>query len=186
MAMATQKKRMNNAILDDVRIAFRNFSGKEGQFNRAGDRNFAVMLDHDVAAAMAADGWNVKELKAREEDELPQPYISVKVNFNGPRPPKIMMVTSRGKTPLGEDEVSLLDWADILKVDLIVSPYNWTMNGNTGVTAYLQTIFVFIREDELELRYADVPDSAASSMQIEAEKPDLAIENHETIEGTWN
>lgn len=152
------KKFINTAQIDDAQIRFRNFSGNPGQYNSAGQRNFCALLPEDVALAMAADGWNVKYLKAREEGEQPQAYIKIKVNFAGPRPPKIYMITSRGRRQLDEEMVSILDWADFAKVDLIISPYRYDFNGNQGVSAYLQTIFVTIREDELELRYADVPE----------------------------
>jgi hypothetical protein len=33
----------NTVMMEGVRIIFRNFSGKEGQYNREGDRNFAVL-----------------------------------------------------------------------------------------------------------------------------------------------
>jgi hypothetical protein len=147
----------NNVIMEDVRIIFRNFSGKEGQYNREGDRNFAVLLNDDVATAMAKDGWNVKWLKAREEGEAEQAYLQVSVNFKG-RPPQIVMITSRGRSHLGEGEVELLDWADIRIVDLIVRPYEWLVNGKTGIKAYLKSIFVTIEEDALELKYADIDD----------------------------
>src|SRR4051812_26768951 len=127
--------------MENVRIVFRNFAGKEGMYNREGDRNFAVLLDEATAEAMAKDGWNVKWLKAREEGEEEQPYLQVSVNFKG-RPPRIVMITSRGRNTLGEDEVELLDWADIRTVDLIVRPYEWAVNGKTGIKAYLQSIFV--------------------------------------------
>ena len=155
--------RMGNVTLEDVRIVFRNFSGKEGQYNRAGDRNFAVLLAEDLAEPMLKDGWNVKYLQPREEGDEPQAYISVAVNFNG-RPPRVVMLTSRGRTPLGEAEVDILDWADIRKSDLIIRPYEWEVNGKTGIKAYLQSIFVTIDEDELELKYSDVPDSAQSAI----------------------
>jgi hypothetical protein len=66
------------------------------------------------------------------------------------------MVTSRGRTNLGEAEVDLLDWADITNVDLIVRPYEWTVSGKSGIKAYLQAIYVTIEEDALELKYADL------------------------------
>jgi hypothetical protein len=57
---------LDNVLMEGVRIIFRNFSGKEGKYNREGDRNFAVLLDDKTAHAMAEDNWNVKWLKPRE------------------------------------------------------------------------------------------------------------------------
>jgi len=140
-------------MVEDARLIFRNFSGKEGQYNREGDRNFAVVLDDVTAERMLKDGWNVKYLEAREEDEAPTPYISVTVNFNN-RPPRIVMITSTARTHLNEDAVAVLDWADIRTCDLIARAYEWTVNGKSGIKAYLQSMFVTIEEDELERKYA--------------------------------
>jgi len=148
----------NTVLMEGVRIIFRNFSGKEGQYNREGDRNFAVLLADDVANKMAEDDWNIKWLKPREdaeEDEMPQAYLQVSVNFKG-RPPRIVMITYRGRTNLDESTIEMLDWADILNVDLIVRPYEWSVQGKTGVKAYLQSIYVTIEEDELEKKYAEM------------------------------
>lgn len=145
-------------VMEGMWIVFRNFAGKEGQYNREGDRNFGVILPPDVAEAMLADGWNVKYLKPREEDDDAQPYLPVSVNFKG-RPPHVVMITSRGRTELREDDVELLDWADIRNVDLIVRPYDWAVSGKTGIKAYLKSIFVTIEEDELELKYAHLDDA---------------------------
>jgi hypothetical protein len=148
----------NTVLMEGVRIIFRNFSGKEGQYNREGDRNFAVLLDDQVAEAMAADGWNVKWLKPREDDEgeKEQAYLSVSLNFSKGRPPRVVLVTSRGRTNLDERDIDLLDWADITNVDLIVRPYEWTVSDKSGIKAYLQSIYVTIEEDPLELKYADL------------------------------
>lgn len=146
-----------NVVMENVRIIFRNFKGAEGMYNREGDRNFAVCLDDDIAEAMEADGWNVKRLKPRDDDETPQAYLSVSVNFKG-RPPRVVMITSRGRTDLDEEAVDVLDWVDIRNVDLIVRPYEWAVNGKTGVKAYLKSLFITIDEDELELKYSDVPE----------------------------
>lgn len=168
--MATRKKNhLSNATLENVKIQFRNFAGKAGTYNAEGNRNFAIFLDEDISAQMAEDGWNVKYLNPREEGEMPQAYLTVKVNFRG-RPPRLFMVTSRNKTQLDEDSAMLLDFADIQSSDVIISPYHYDVNGKTGVTAYLQAIYCTIREDYLSLKYADVPDSAQSSMlEIEGE-----------------
>lgn len=154
----------NTVIMEGVRIIFRNFAGKEGQYNREGDRNFAVLLDEKVANDMAEDGWNIKWLKPREEEEEEeqQAYMSVSVNFKG-RPPRVVLVTSRGRTNLDEDSVEMLDWADITNVDLIVRPYEWSVNGKTGIKAYLQSIYITIEEDALELKYADLDEQRLST-----------------------
>jgi len=150
----------NTVLMEGVRIIFRNFQGKEGQYNRAGDRNFGVILPPDVAEVMLADGWNVKYLKPREDDEGEEqeetPWLSVSLNFDKGRPPKVMMVTDRGRTALDEHNVDLLDWADIKNVDLIVRPYTWEVSGRTGIKAYLQSMYVTIEEDELERKYAEM------------------------------
>jgi hypothetical protein len=147
----------NTVIMEGVRIIFRNFAGKEGQYNREGDRNFAVLLDDKIANDMAEDNWNVKWLQPRneEEGETPQAYLPISVNFKG-RPPRIVLITSRGRTNLDEDQVETLDWVDILNVDLIVRPYAWEVNGKSGVKAYLQSIYVTIEEDPLEIKYGDL------------------------------
>jgi hypothetical protein len=161
--------KMASATLEDVRIAFRNFSGKEGKYNRAGDRNFCILLPDAIAKQMEQDGWNVRYLSPREADVEPQGYIQVAVNYKG-RPPRVVMITSRGKTNLDEDMVDILDWADVLSADVIIRPYEWEVNGKTGVKAYLQSIYVTIEEDDLERKYGDLPDSAASAVIPEYEE----------------
>jgi hypothetical protein len=147
-------------MIEDARILFRNFSGREDKYNREGDRNFAVVLPDEVAEQMIQDGWNVRFLDAREEGDEPTAYISVAVNFNN-RPPRIVLLTSTTRTQLDERMVEVLDWADIKTADLIARGYDWSVNGKTGTKAYLQSLFVTIEEDALERKYAvhDVPET---------------------------
>jgi hypothetical protein len=106
---------------------------------------------------MTEDGWNIKWLKPRddEEEQTPQAYLPVSVNFKG-RPPRIVLVTSRGRSNLDEDSIEMLDWVDIINVDMIVRPYEWTVNGKSGIKAYLQSIYVTIEEDPLEIKYSEL------------------------------
>lgn len=149
----------DNIIIENARIGFRNFSGKEDKYNPAGKKNFCVFLDTDLAKQLEDDGWNVRWLQPRDDLGDEQGYLQVSVSFDN-IPPKIVMITSRGKTILDAESVGALDWAEIAEVDLIIRPYNWvvqegTKNEKSGVKAYIKSMYVQIVEDEFENKWAD-------------------------------
>ena len=152
-----------NIRIENAKIRFRNFSGKEGRFNPAGRRNFCLFLDDDTANDLKDEGWNIKWLNPRTEDDEPQAYIQVAVSYANV-PPKVWLVNSKQKTLLDEETISTLDWAELEEVDLVIRPYNYDVNGKSGVKAYLKTMYAKIVEDEFADKYEDVPDSAMSAM----------------------
>ena len=139
--------------------SFRNFSGREGKFNAAGVRSCCVKLEPEFAAKLKKDGWNVRKLEARDPDSDDLYYIQVSVSYKN-IPPKIYMINSSGKVLLDESTVGLLDSADIENVDMIIRPYNWEVNGKSGVKAYVKSMYVTIAEDEFAAKYRDVPDDS--------------------------
>jgi hypothetical protein len=162
----------DNIIMENARIGFRNFSGAEGKFNPAGRRNFCVFLDDSkLVHNLENDGWNIKYLKPREEEDESQAYLQVSVAYTN-IPPKIVLVTSRGKTILDEDTIDMLDWVELKNVDIIINPYNWDVNGKSGVKAYAKSVYITIMEDVFEQKYLDVPDSAMKALPASSYNPD--------------
>ena len=145
-------KQTNNIMIENARLIFKNFSGEESKFNRGGNKNFCVLLDHDMAQDLEAEGWNVKYLRPREDGEEPAPYLQVTVAY-GNIPPKVIMIAGRNKVPLDSVTIGTLDYAEIRNVDLIIRPYNWTVNGKQGIKAYLKTLYVEIEQDAFASKY---------------------------------
>lgn len=148
---------MQNGIysMSDAKIIFRNFRGEARQYNKEGDRNFNIILTTQQAEECANIGFNVKATRPRHEDDDVQLLLPVAVSFKY-RPPKITQITSVNQVLLNEDTVGELDYADIAYIDLTIRPYKWTRpNGDSGVKAYLNSMYVTLVEDVFASKYAD-------------------------------
>lgn len=142
--------------IDDAKIIYRNFAGAGSKFNREGDRNFAVLIeDEAVAEQLTNEGWNVKIKPPRDEEDSPFMYLPVKVKFNDRGPSVYLKSGNATPTRLDEESVACLDEIDILGVDLDIRPFDWEVNGKTGRTAYLQSIYVTQEVDRFASRFEE-------------------------------
>lgn len=149
----TPNNRNKTITFEDSRLIWKNFSGAPTPINRAGGvRGFNLVLSEDEYNEMLRDGWNVKRREPREEGDDPLFHLPVKVSYAG-RPPMVVLITSTGRTHLDEETIGILDQQIAAKVDLIIRPYHWDVNGTTGVSAYLQTMYYTMEEDDLQRKY---------------------------------
>lgn len=157
--------------LKSARVGFKNFRGLEGDYNRAGDRNFVIFMDPEEAKILEEEGWNIKwpklsleEVDAGEENQYRRdPYLPVSVDMVK-YPANIFIVREDPQSPsanaqgfvttqLDANSVDVLDTAIILNADVVIRPYNWSVNGNSGVKAYLKNMYVELDEDEFSSQY---------------------------------
>lgn len=148
---------IDNVVIRGAKLKFRNFAGKEKNYNREGDRNFVVVIDdEDVALKMIEDGWNVRTKLADEEGDSPEYTIQVAVGYKI-KPPIITMLTknSKKKTVLDEEDIHILDYAEIIKANVAIRPRQWETNQGSGIKAYLKTLYVVVEEDEFADEFDD-------------------------------
>lgn len=162
-------------VLRDVRMIYKNFSGRPGDYNAEGQRNFSVELTDAQAKVIRDLGWNPKVIKRTAEEDEPTWHLKVNVSYPsasrpGGRPPRIFFITksTNSRNPIDEEFVHMLDRGQFDRVDVTLNPYNHKMNGG-GVTAYLRTLYATLHEDPLDAEYAQY--------QLPGEDPQRAIEN---------
>lgn len=163
--MATKTKPVSNPssaegkilplTIKKAKLMYRNFSGAAKKYNAKGLRNFHIKLDAESAKMLEHDGWNIKWDDPKEEGDLPLAHIKVAVAFEH-YPPRIILITKKGRSVLDEDSIEILDWADIETVDLILSGSRWDVQGKQGIKAWLRKAFVTLSDDDLESEYAVV------------------------------
>lgn len=149
---------INNAVL-----MFKNFKGEERRdpntnevVNDAGERNFGVALNNEIAAELDRLGFKIRLRADRDDPEgEPLPWIQIKVSykFDDNRKPVIKQYTSKTGPEgeeLDEDEVGDLDKAPYEKAMVRFNGRQWKKAGKSGTTAYLKNLNIVIREDSFD------------------------------------
>ena len=147
---------VNSINIEGATIIWKNFSGERDKFN-PGKRGFSVVIDDAVMAdELKQEGWNVKERPLQEGADPSEQEWTLPVKLNMNRYTQVWLIVGNHKTLLNEDTVAQLDVVDIVNCDISIRPYEWEMSGRTGITAYVDSMYVTIRENKFAEKYADL------------------------------
>ena len=139
-------------LVDGARIMFENFAGAASMYNRAGDRNFCLVIEtEEQADELTRRGWNVTVKPPREEGRAPLMFMKVKVKFTG-WGPDIELVTGDAVNRLDEETVKRLDRIQLDHVNMDIRAFDWETAGKTGRTAYLNAMEAVQRVNRFEAR----------------------------------
>ena len=171
-------------------ILFRNFAGVEKQYNNAGDRNFCVRLDEQIANELASMDIPVKILEPRDEDGEPLRFIKIKIkdfsklysaNVGQHWPDDMSLAERKEKQKLSEASYYSLDDANIQTALITVSIYRWTRgtgaNKNSGTSLALSEGFFKVEPNELEAQFFGIPDGDSPMNTITFEQIKQKIED---------
>ena len=145
-------------VIENGRMINKNFSGAQTKYTREGERWFNAVIQPEFVDQLKEQGWNIKMLPPKEGVEGSQPlfFMKVRVTMDGPRPPKVYLVTSKKKTQLDKESVGTIDHADIKNVDMVIHPYKYDDGTKTYVSAYLKELYVTIEEDSFAAKYENL------------------------------
>ena len=139
---------------------WRNFAGKQTEYNDKGQRNFTLFIDYETALQYEADGWNIKWPKPNPEYDDPEVppmgRLKVAVRFDGKVPPKVQLIQGNRATNITEANAEVLDFAEIVHADVTFRAYCGEVNGKPFVKPYLKTLYVTIPTEEFAEKYADL------------------------------
>ena len=147
---------VNNINIEGATIIWKNFSGERDRFN-PGKRGFSVVIDDSVMAdELRQEGWNIKERPLQEGADPSEQEWTLPVKLNMNRYTQVWLIVGNHKTLLDENTVAQLDVVDFVDCDISIRPYEWEMSGRTGITAYVDSMYVTIRENKFAEKYADL------------------------------
>lgn len=150
-------------------ILFRNFSGRPDKFHQNGQQpNFWLVLTEDTAKGLMERGLNVRTFTNRDGDE--EYRLQVYANY-GNYPPTIYKICGKNKVLLDEESIGDLDRDEIIGVDLKISPYHWSFNGNEGVKAYISKATFEILEDRIDAKLNEIDRQEKFPDDIEEDLP---------------
>ena len=137
-------RKVDDIYITEGEIAYSNFSGRPTQFKpEGGVRTVTFVIPHDIAMLEAKFTFRTR---------------------NGqPRDPKIFIVRNDRLVHMTEETIDTLDRADILSVDADLGASHWEYGGRTGITAYINSMYVTIKDNPVDEKYRKMLDQMNDS-----------------------
>ena len=149
----------NLVVIENTKLILRNFAGKATNYEPEDKPSFGVLISQEDADEFEAQGLPVKYLKPRHDEDVPIPFLKVRVNMKRDPAPLVVMKrfsedgTLVDKTVLDQDTISTLDYADIADASLRLSIYEWTFQKKTGKSWYLHDLVCNLNADDFLTKY---------------------------------
>lgn len=144
-----------NYVIDEAKLIFKNFSGTKSTFNTQGYRKFGAIIKPEVADELRDLGVTVKTLKPKSADDQPLDFVEINVKLDKEPAPKVIM--RKADCPdryLDEDDIGILDQADIDIAHIQMSIRTWSMpTGKSGKNLWLNNIICVLNENDFLSRY---------------------------------
>ena len=148
---------MNNLIIEDAKVIFPNFSGREGRYNREGNRCFSVMVpDVNLAMQLKDDGWNIKERIINGEPTGEYYINGVNINYDYYIKPIITYISNGNEleltkefmdTNIGSDIAAQLDGRGAERYDISIRPKPWDRSdGTVGIKGYVDEMRIIAKK----------------------------------------
>ena len=165
-------KKQETLELEEVPVLFMNFSASPTKYNATGGviSFSAVIEDLDQADLLLSEQWALKPLKD-EEGDVTAYHLPIKVNFDSLYPPRVYRVSEghRAKISKTRDTVYVLDSMRVIFADVSVNKYHWSVSGNSGVKAYLDTAYFVVQETNLDLKWDQIFDGTPDEIEANFE-----------------
>lgn len=137
---------------DEAQLIFKNFSGAAKEYNKEGDKNFAIKIDPEFVAQLQNSknkegiGWNVKTFTPKADPQNPNKdltpinYLKVKIG-KGDIPIQIELDGNIDRCV----DMNVLDSLYIEKADIDISAYDSVVMGKSYRSAYLKGMKVYAK-----------------------------------------
>lgn len=165
----------------DVEMRWKNFSGKTDDFNPQGKRFFHIVLNEEMVNELRNVELTTKSGKivrgANVKTHVPKsgegdPMYTLKVLIGDFFPEEVIRVTPTNRMKLTEDTIGNLDREYIEKAKVMVTLTPYERPGNTGITAYCRKLAVWIKEDNFDEDFRDIPEAGNTKYSPAENDPD--------------